>query len=170
MIYFQLHRCDASQDDRYYITMAITIRHSLPSDIPSIVGFNRAMARETEDKSLDAATLEHGVRAVFENSERGFYLIAEDDGAAIGCLLITTEWSDWRNGYFWWIQSVYVVPDYRRQGVYTLLHSFVEKVARTQSSVRGIRLYVDKNNDRAQAVYRSLGMSPARYDLFEKEF
>lgn len=150
--------------------MSITIRHSLPSDIPAIVRFNRAMAFETEGKTLDAGTLEHGVRAVFENSERGFYIIAEDEGAAAGCLLITTEWSDWRNGYFWWIQSVYVTPDCRRKGVYTLLHRSVEKMARAQTTVRGIRLYVDKNNDRAQAVYRSLGMEQARYDLFEKEF
>jgi ribosomal protein S18 acetylase RimI-like enzyme len=150
--------------------MNITIRHSLPSDIPSIVSFNIAMARETEEKELDTRTVERGVKAIFENSERGFYLLAEDDGAAAGCLLITNEWSDWRNGYFWWIQSVFVKPDYRRQGVYTRLHRFVETMARKQPAVRGIRLYVDKTNSRAQAVYRSLGMTPARYDLFEKEF
>lgn len=150
--------------------MTVSIRHSLPSDIPALVRFNSAMALETEGKILDAETIERGVKAVFENSERGIYLIAEDEGTAAGCLLITTEWSDWRNGYFWWIQSVYVAPGYRRQGVYTLLHRFAEKMARAQSTVRGIRLYVDKNNDRAQAVYQSLGMDQARYDLFEIEF
>lgn len=150
--------------------MHVTIRHSLPPDISAIVRFNSAMALETEGKTLDPDTIEHGVRAVFENSERGFYLIAEDEGAPVGCLLITTEWSDWRNGYFWWIQSVYVTSEYRRRGVYSRLHQFVEEMARKQRTVRGIRLYVDKDNERAKAVYHSLGMTQARYDMFEIEF
>jgi GNAT superfamily N-acetyltransferase len=150
--------------------MNIIIRHASPSDIPAIVAFNSAMARETEGKTLDPETLGRGVGAAFDDSAKGSYFIAEDEGVPVGCLLITYEWSDWRNGYFWWIQSVFVQPAYRRQGVYTMLHRFVESTARQRADVRGIRLYVDRDNVRAQRVYQALGMTRARYDMYEAEW
>ncbi len=146
------------------------IRYALPSDISAVVQFNAAMALETEGKTLDSETLERGVRALFDDPGKGFYVVAESGGIPVGCLLITYEWSDWRNGFFWWIQSVFVLPAYRRRGVYTLLHRFIEACARDHADVRGIRLYVDKDNVRARQVYEALGMTRARYDMFEMEW
>jgi GNAT superfamily N-acetyltransferase len=161
---------DDPEDRRHEVSMNITIRHALQSDIPAIIRFNSAIASETENKTLEPEAIKRGVSALFDDPGKGFYIVAEDGGTPVGCLLITYEWSDWRNSYFWWIQSVFVLPEYRRRGIYTMLHGFIEDVARGHADVRGIRLYVDKDNLRAQHVYRTLGMSPARYDMFEKEW
>ncbi|MDH3216764.1 MAG: GNAT family N-acetyltransferase, partial [Candidatus Krumholzibacteria bacterium] len=126
-----------------------------------------AMAEETEGKRLSVDTLTPGVDAVLDDPQKGFYLIVDVDGCAAGGLLITTEWSDWRNAYFWWIQSVYVKPEYRKRGVYTALHRYVEEAAECECNVCGIRLYVDRENRRAKATYERLGMTPARYDFYE---
>lgn len=128
------------------------------------------MALETEGKALDPETTLLGTRAVLEDPAKGFYLVAEHEGRFVGQLLVTFEWSDWRNGTFWWIQSVYVVPEARRTGVYRALHGFVLEKARAEKDVCGVRLYVEKQNERAQATYRAMGMSAAHYDIYEIDF
>jgi GNAT superfamily N-acetyltransferase len=147
--------------------MTIEIRQATIADRDELVRFNEAMARETEGKALDRGQLARGVDAVLGDSSKGFYLVATNEGRVAGGLLITTEWSDWRNAYFWWIQSVFVEPAYRRKGVYTQLHRWVEETARSRRDVCGLRLYVDRDNARAQATYESLGMTRARYDFYE---
>ena len=148
----------------------ISIRKADAGDLETIVGFNAAMALETEGKTLDLGTLRVGVLKALNDSSLAFYLVAESDGRAVGQLMVTTEWSDWRNAYFWWIQSVYVEKDFRRQGVYRSLDQRVRSLAREQGDVCGIRLYVDRDNLTAQQVYISLGMELARYHLMEVEF
>ena len=131
--------------------------------------FNIAMASETEDKALDPITLQQGVSEVLSNPVKGFYLLAVFSETIVGQLMITSEWSDWRNGYFWWIQSVYVKRDHRKRGVYKALNEEVLNLARLNGGICGIRLYVDKDNTAAQQVYRNLGMSESNYDMYEIE-
>ena len=147
--------------------MMLSIRPATLADIPVLCGWNAAMARETEKLELDAARLEHGVRCVFEQPQRGFYLVAERDGVAVGGLLVTFEWSDWRNGDYWWIQSVYVMPQARRSGVFRALHAEVERRARDACAAR-LRLYVETENARAQATYEGLGMRRCHYAMYEQ--
>lgn len=128
------------------------------------------MARETEDKELDAALVRQGVLAVLNRPELGRYLIAEQDGNVVGQLMLTYEWSDWRNGAFWWIQSVYVRPDQRRNGVFRALYQHVEQLARVTPGVCGLRLYVEAHNERAIATYRDLGMQPSGHTVFEADW
>jgi ribosomal protein S18 acetylase RimI-like enzyme len=146
---------------------AITIRPALPADIPHLVDWNAAMASETEDKALDRATLQRGVAAVLDEPRRGFYLVAERDGEAVGGLLVTYEWSDWRDGDFWWIQSVYVAPDARRGGVFRTLYDEVVRRAQEAGAV-GVRLYVEVENARAQRTYTDLGMQRCHYHMYER--
>ena len=147
----------------------LRIRRACAGDAAALAGFNCAMARETEGRDLSAATVRAGVDAVLREPARGFYLVAEIDGALAAALLVTFEWSDWRNAAFWWIQSVYVVPASRRRGLYRALHEHVFEQARTQGAC-GLRLYVEKDNHAAQNVYRSMGMQPTAYRLYEQEF
>lgn len=149
--------------------MQSRIRKALPEDAPLFARWNAAMARETEGKELDPAVLERGVQGVFERPERGFYLVAERGGAAVGGLLVTYEWSDWRNGDFWWIQSVYVEPAARRVGVFRALYDEVFRQARASGAV-GVRLYVEKENEVAQAAYATLGMRESDYLMLEATF
>ena len=146
------------------------VRQATLDDLGIIVGFNAAMALETESINLNLDTLRTGVGRLLSDESRGFYLVAMSAGRVVGQLMVTTEWSDWRNAYFWWIQSVYVSPEFRRQGIYRLLESNVKSLAQQQGDVCGIRLYVDRDNLVAQRVYTDLGMQHARYDLFEVEF
>lgn len=146
----------------------ITIRLAEPSDVSAIIEFNLAMALETEQKELDRTILESGVQAVFQNASRGFYIIAESDDTAIGSLLITPEWSDWRNGLFWWIQSLYVLPQWRRKGVFRSLYTFVTEKARQNNEVCGLRLYVESSNTTARSCYEAQGMNPSIYTLYEQ--
>ena len=141
-------------------------REAVPADASTIIEFQLAMARETEDLELDRGILTAGVNAVFADPALGRYYIAQDDGRVIGSLMITYEWSDWRNGMVWWIQSVYVIPEFRRRGVYAGLYAHVKSMVE-QSTVRGIRLYVDKRNVPAQDVYTRLGMNGEHYLVFE---
>ena len=145
----------------------IAVREAGHVDIDTLVDFNAALAKETENKSLEPDRLAKGVRAVFESPEKGFYLVAEVDGRVAGSLLITYEWSDWRDCTFWWIQSVYVLPEWRRKSIYRRMHSWVYDAARSRPDVCGIRLYVDRGNMAAQLTYQSLRMARSRYDLFE---
>lgn len=152
------------------MTDAIHLRDATRADIPFLVESNAAMALETEHKTLDTQVLARGVAAVFDNPRRGFYLIAECNGAPAGCLLITYEWSDWRNGDWWWFQSVYVVPAARRGGVFRALYAEVERRARATPDVIGLRLYVERDNVRAQNTYASLGMEEEAYRMFARSF
>jgi len=145
----------------------ITYRNATPNDAEAIIDFQLAMAQETEDVSLDRVIVTRGVRAVFAHPSHGSYFVADDDGEVVASLLITFEWSDWRNGVVWWIQSVYVRPAYRGQGVYAGLYEHVKSIALADERVRGIRLYVDKRNTVAQKVYSRLGMNGEHYLVFE---
>ena len=140
----------------------------MPGDTDVLVEFNRALARETEDRALPVGRLRRGVAAVFADSARGFYLVAEKGGEVVGALMVTFEWSDWHNGQYWWIQSVYVRPAFRRGGVYRALHRAVKARARRCPEVCGFRLYVERDNRVAQAVYRRLGMAETRYLVYEE--
>jgi ribosomal protein S18 acetylase RimI-like enzyme len=147
--------------------MSVTIRRATPADAPVIAEFNRRMALETENKILDEATLSRGVAALLADTAKGFYLVADHGGDVVGQLLITMEWSDWRNGWFWWIQSVYVRADARRHGTFRSLFEEAVQLAAT-SNVVGLRLYVDRDNERAQQTYRSLDMEETNYHLYER--
>jgi len=147
----------------------LSIRSAHVADAAALAAFNIAMARETENLALDPAIVSSGVAAVLSDPTKGLYFIAEIDGHRAGCLMITHEWSDWRNGDIWWIQSVYVHPDFRRRGVFKALYRHVERAARQAGAV-GIRLYVEKENTPAQATYMSLGMELSHYRLMEVFF
>ena len=148
----------------------IRIRPARRDDLDFLVDANAAMALETEDKPLDRDLLTRGVAAVFDDPARGFYLVAERAGERAGCLLITREWSDWRCGDWWWIQSVYVLPAVRRHGVFRALYDHVDAQARATPGVVGLRLYVEWENARAQATYRALGMEQVHYHLFRRGY
>ena len=148
--------------------MTVIIRRANSSDISALVEFNQAMALETEGKTLDTETLTNGVSAVFADTAKGFYVVAEADGQILGGLMVTTEWSDWRNGWFWWIQSVYIQPEGRGQGIYRKLYEFVKQQAAEGGGVCGFRLYVEKENELAQAVYEKLGMEKTYYLMYEE--
>lgn len=150
--------------------MSITIRAAQRGDLAALADFNVAMALETEGKTLDRATLTRGIAGVFDEPRRGFYLCAVDGGTVVGGLLVTYEWSDWRDGDWWWIQSVFVRQTHRRQGVYRALHGEVERLARAAPHVVGLRLYVENENLRAQSTYRTLGMRQSAYRMFEQPF
>jgi GNAT superfamily N-acetyltransferase len=149
--------------------MPIVIRAAEVADIPFLVECNAAMALETEHKTLDHDVLMRGTQAVFDDSRRGFYLVAEYDGQPAGCQLVTYEWSDWRNGDWWWFQSVYVTNAARRAGVFRALYAEVERRARAAGAV-GLRLYVERDNERAQRTYASLGMEEEAYKMLRRGF
>ena len=147
--------------------MEITVREAGVTDAGPIIEFQQAMARETELLDLDAPVLTRGVHAVFDDPSRGRYFVAEAEGEVVASLLITYEWSDWRNGNVWWIQSVYVRPAFRRRGVYARMYEHVKAIAGRDANIRGIRLYVDRRNTPAQDVYRRCGMNGEHYLVFE---
>jgi GNAT superfamily N-acetyltransferase len=150
--------------------MTIAVRNAQPHDAGFIAHGNAAMAIESEHKRLDPDIVAAGVGAVLADAARGRYFIAECDGQPVGQLMITYEWSDWRNGVFWWIQSVYVVPEARRAGVFRALFRHVEELARTDGTVCGIRLYVAADNERAQATYLRCGLEDANYRVMEVDY
>ena len=149
---------------------AIHIRRATTIDSEFIVDSNISMALETETLALDEEQVRPGVAAVLADASLGFYLLAEVDGHPAGQLMVTFEWSDWRNGLFWWIQSVYVRPEYRRRGVYRALHRHAAEAAQAEGGVCGLRLYVEQENTTAQQVYESLDMYRTRYQMYEVEF
>lgn len=144
-----------------------TIRPARPSDAEAVAAFQVAMAAETEDLPLDPAVVGPGVRRGMEDPERGRYWVAEEQGRVVGSLMVTREWSDWRDGWIWWIQSVYVVPEARGRGHYRALYDEVRRAAREAGEVRAIRLYVETTNRRARDVYERLGMHETGYRLYE---
>lgn len=145
------------------------IRKAEKRDIDALIGFNVAMAFETEGKKLFTGTLRKGVEAVFDDGQKGFYVVAEDQGRPVGGLMVTFEWSDWRNAWFWWIQSVYVNPEYRGKRIYSQLYEFVKHEAAPAGNVCGFRLYVEKENSHAQRVYKKLGMEETYYLMYEEK-
>jgi GNAT superfamily N-acetyltransferase len=144
----------------------ITIRKAIAEDSEKIISFQLAMASETEDIKLDSTIVTRGVKAVFDSPERGQYYVAEDGGAVVASLLITYEWSDWRNTDVWWFQSVYVIRSYRRRGVFRLMYSYVKQEADRQN-IAGLRLYVESNNEPARKTYEAMGMSSQHYTMYE---
>jgi GNAT superfamily N-acetyltransferase len=145
------------------------VRAARPDDLSVIVAFNAALALETESKVLDPRVLALGVRAALADAERLRYWVAEeaDTGRTIGQAAVTREWSDWRNGWLWWFQSVYVLPAARRRGVFRALFGHVRETARTAGDVVGLRLYVEHENTRAQQTYQALSMTPGGYHVLE---
>ncbi|HEY5892603.1 MAG TPA: GNAT family N-acetyltransferase [Chthoniobacterales bacterium] len=138
-------------------------------DIPAIANYNIALAAETEDVMLAPAVVEAGVRSLLENPSFGFYTVAETlNGQVAGIAMVTYEWSDWRNKVFWWLQSVYIDAAHRRKRVFSLLYRHLAESAATAGNVCGIRLYVEKENHRAQQTYRSLGLEESDYLMFER--
>lgn len=146
----------------------ISVRTGEERDASALIEFNIAMAQETESKELPTAVVSAGVRNLLENPHYGFYVIAEKGEEITGCLMVTTEWSDWRNGEFWWIQSVYVRPEFRRQGIYRKLYESVRTRAAMKGNVCGFRLYVEQENAVAQRTYQDMGMEETSYKLFEE--
>jgi ribosomal protein S18 acetylase RimI-like enzyme len=150
------------------------VRPAATADLEMLVQFSAAMAIETEGRRLDRERLRRGTLAVLESTRHGFYVVAErpegDGHGVIGQLLITYEWSDWRNADFWWIQSVYVDPDWRRRGVYRSMHEYILEMARAREEVCGVRLYVERDNGIAQSVYERLNLRETTYQMWEVDF
>jgi GNAT superfamily N-acetyltransferase len=142
------------------------IRKAIPEDAAVIIDFQQKMAWETEQMTLVPEIINKGVNAVFSDSARGQYWVAEDKGKVVASLLITYEWSDWRNSNVWWFQSVYVLPDYRRTGIFRSMYLHIKNEAEKQG-VAGLRLYVEINNLRAQQTYEALGMHSEHYTMYE---
>jgi ribosomal protein S18 acetylase RimI-like enzyme len=145
----------------------IEISKAEQNDIPVIAGFQVAMALETEGITLDPATVIRGVSAVFDDPGKGFYLVAREGDRIAGSLMITYEWSDWRARTVWWIQSLYVLPDCRRMGIFRQMYAWLLERVNREENVGGIRLYVDRTNTNAQKVYESIGMDGNHYRFYE---
>jgi ribosomal protein S18 acetylase RimI-like enzyme len=148
----------------------MNIRIAIPDDASALVAFNQAMALETEGKTLADDKISPGVAAVFTDEKKGFYVVAENENHSIvGGLMVTYEWSDWRNAWFWWIQSVYILPEYRGQKLYSRMYDFVKQRAAASGNVCGFRLYVENDNFNAQKVYDAVGMHGSHYLMYEEE-
>lgn len=145
----------------------LVIRHGTLADLEALVHGNQALAHETEGKELDTPTVRQGVMAVLQSPEKGFYLVAEVEGEVVGSLMVTSEWSDWRNGEMWWLQSVYVLPGYRRMGIFQRLYAYVYQRLMPEMGVRALRLYVERDNAVAKRVYAGLGMAHSHYEMWE---
>lgn len=146
----------------------MNIRIATTNDIDSLVEFNKAMALETEGKLLDTDIVRPAVESIFDDKAKGFYVVADEDGEIAGALLITYEWSDWRNAWWWWVQSVYIRPEARGKRIYSQLYGFVKTHAVEAGDVYGIRLYVENENTHAQRVYEKLGMQQSPYRMYDE--
>ncbi len=152
------------------MTESIKIRLAEEKDSDSLTEFNCAMARETENLDLPSDRLKQGIFAPFRDKHKGFYVVAADvDDHLVGGLMVTFEWSNWRNGWFWWITSVYIIPEARGNHIYRKLYEFVKKLAGDRDDVCGFRLYVDKANSNAREVYRRVGMEATNYLIYQEE-
>jgi GNAT superfamily N-acetyltransferase len=149
--------------------MAFLVRAATISDAETIIEFNRRLAEESEGVKLDPTILGPGVRAVLADASKGRYFVAEENGEVIGQLMITYEWSDWRNGWIWWLQSVYVRADARGKGVFRAVFEFALKQAELQKDVVMVRLYVEKDNHTAQATYLRLGFDEMHFHLYQRK-
>ena len=147
--------------------MTVTIRDAIPADAAVIADYNARIAGETEGKALDMDLLRPGVEALLADATKGRYWVAEAEGDVVGQIMTTFEWSDWRNGMIWWLQSVYVRADQRRTGVFSMLYRHVQSLARTAPDVIGIRLCVEKDNAAAQSTYKRLGLAMTEYRVME---
>ncbi|GIU03222.1 N-acetyltransferase [Shewanella morhuae] len=145
------------------------IRKAKAQDLTALVQFNQAMAEETEGLALDETTLTQGVGTLLESPQKGFYLVAEIAGEIVGSLMVTFEWSDWRAKDYYWIQSVYIRPQNRRQGIYGKLYNQVKQLAETNGGAASFRLYVEQENLAAQQTYQALGMKQSYYLMFEEK-
>lgn len=152
------------------MTIALTIRPASLDDNDVIAEFNSSLARETEGKQLVPSTIAAGVRAILSDSRHGRYFVACVESQVVGQIMHTREWSDWRNGEIWWLQSVYVRPNFRRKGVFRSLYRHLEQLAEKSEGVAGLRLYVERHNNRAVSAYQSLGMNDAGYTVMERIF
>jgi len=150
-------------------SVPIHVREAVREDIPVIADYNQALARETESLKLDPKVLRSGVERAFDHQHLCWYFIAEVDGKAVGQTLITYEWSDWRDGVIWWMQSVYVHPDYRKRGVFQSIYKHIESLAQKDSQARAIRLYVKEGNHHGMNAYRRAGMADSGYVVYEAE-
>jgi GNAT superfamily N-acetyltransferase len=144
----------------------INIRKAKPADAGAIITFQKAMAMETEGLGLNDETIRDGVKAVFDDNGKGEYYVAEDEGKVVASLMITYEWSDWRNANVWWFQSVYVIPEYRRKGIFRMMYDYVRSEGE-KVGIAGLRLYVESENHRAQKTYEAMGMNGSHYKTFE---
>ncbi len=151
------------------MTAQFDFRRATTADAHTLTAFNTEIARETENKELEPTVISAGVRRLLDDEREGFYLIADASNEIAGSLMVTTEWSDWRNGFFWWIQSVYVRPAYRRQGVYAGLYAEVKALAAEREDIWGFRLYVEASNEGARRAYEALGMTKTHYRLYEEQ-
>ena len=147
----------------------MNIRVATSADADPLVEFNSAMALETDSKELDANVLRCGVEAVFSDEKKGFYVVVEEGSKIIGGLMVTFEWSDWRDAWFWWIQSVYILPEARGRQIYSRLYEFIKEHAAQQGNVCGFRLYVESKNHHAQRVYEKVGMQGSHYLMYEEK-
>jgi len=156
----------ASQGVGHKTTTMISIREATSEDSQKIISFQLAMAKETEELELNKEVLSAGVKTVFEKQLKGRYFVAEAEGSVVASLLITYEWSDWRNKDVWWFQSVYVVPEYRRKGIFRMMYEYVKEEA-VKNGIAGLRLYVESNNLPAMKTYEAMGMSSEHYTMYE---
>lgn len=147
----------------------MNIRLATFEDIETITGFQMAMALETEELILDRDILRNGIEAAVKDEHKGRIYVAEESagGKVIGSLMITLEWSDWRNGWIWWIESLYVLPESRKNGVFKGMYDYIKSRVLADKQIKGLRLYVDKRNTRAQKVYEAIGMSGEHYTTYE---
>ncbi|MHC4118306.1 MAG: GNAT family N-acetyltransferase [Planctomycetota bacterium] len=148
----------------------LLVRIAEDRDIETLAKFNMALAWETEQKKLEPAVVTKGLQTLFKNPQHGFYTVAEMAGKVVGCIMITYEWSDWRCGLFWWIQSVYVDSEFRRQGVFRKIYEFLKERASHEPNVCGFRLYVENFNHAGQSTYTGVGMKEISYKFFEESF
>lgn len=149
---------------------ALLIRTGNEKDIDTLAQFNIAMAQETEDKELSLPIVIQGLQMLFNNPQYGFYTVAEINNKVVGCCMVTYEWSDWRCGIFWWIQSVYIKPEFRRKGIFRKLYNHLKEKALREQNVCGFRLYVEKSNNRGKKTYAGVGMKEAPYEFYEEPF
>ena len=145
----------------------MTIRKANVNDLKVLVDFQQRLARESEGLELDVAKLTAGMKALLEDPAKGIYYLVEDSRQPVACHLITYEWSDWRNGLVWWLQSVYVIEAYRKKGVFRMMYDNIMRMIREDEGLIGLRLYVDKSNERAMKVYTSMGMNGDHYTVYE---
>lgn len=145
----------------------MVVRKAHPEDLPVIVDFQQKMAEETENISLNEGVLKNGVERIFTDPSKGFYLLVEEEGSIIACMMLTPEWSDWRNRLFLWIQSLYVLPEYRQQGIFRKMYKHVKMLVNNSEEYAGLKLYVARENKVAQEVYYKIGMQSSHYQLFE---